>query len=353
MANTVTIGNPDDESDAPVGRARGRATPRRSALRAPGALLALLLVLASCGVSQAEPTAPPGSGGAGDFAQSVAIGNGRTVFLECHGANAPGNATVVLISGYRDSGDVWTVDEIIAPPAVGPAVPVALARDHRVCSFDRPGTVRYTAEGNPLTDRSTPVPQPRTASDVVADLHAVLAAAQVPAPYLLTAHSLGGLFARLYAQTYAADVRGIVFVDAFSATVPETFGARWPVYRDDVLGAVPPGTQLSDPNAERIDIDASVAQVTAAPPLRPMPIAVLTKTEPFDTSLPLPPELPSADLNRLYESAQAGLVALQPGTPQTFATGDAHYIQWQSPDLVVTATDLVNGRAARVINPPG
>jgi pimeloyl-ACP methyl ester carboxylesterase len=326
---------------------------RRHTRPAPWVVLALLVTLASCTSSQAPPTAPPPSGSAGDFAQSVDIGNGRTLFLECHGTNAAGNETVVLISGYRDSGDVWTVDEAIVPPSVGPAVPVGLARSHRVCSFDRPGTLRYTADGNPLTDRSSPVPQPRTAADVVADLHAVLSAAQVPGPYIVTAHSLGGLFARLYAQTYPVDVGGIVFVDAFSATVPEVFGARWPLYRDDVLGAVPPGTQLSVPTAERIDIDATVAQVNAAPPLRPVPIAVLTKTEPFETSLPFPPELPSADLNRLYEVAQTSLVALEPGTPQTFATGDAHYIQWQSPDLVIATTNMVNGRAVHTPDQPG
>ena len=309
-----------------------------------GVLSTVLLMLASCAGGQGPPP-PPASGGAGDFARSVDIGNGRTIFLECHGVNATGKATVVLISGYHDGGDAWAIDEAITPPAVGPAVPAGLARTHRVCSYDRPGTLRYTVDGNPLTDRSSPVPQPRTAADVVAELHAVLGAAGVPAPYILTAHSLGGLFARLYAQTYPDDVDGIVFVDAFSATVPSVFGARWPLYRDDVLNAAPPGTQLSDPRAERIDVDASVAQVAAAPTLRPMPIAVLTKTEPFATSLPLPPQLPSADLNGLYESAQAALVALEPGTPQTIATGDAHYIQWQSPDLVIAATEVVNGRA--------
>ena len=317
-----------------------RPLRRRFALLAPA--VALGLVLAASPASSSTP--PPASGQVGDFAKSVPIGNGRTIFLECHGANARGNATVVLISGYRDSGDAWSIDEIIKPPAAAPAVPAGLARSHRVCTYDRPGTLRYTIDGNPLTDRSTPVPQPRTAADAVAELHAVLHAAKVPGPYILTAHSLGGLFARLYAQTHPTDVAGIVFVDAFSATVPQVFGSRWPLYRDKVLGAVPPGTQLSGPTAERMDIDRSVAQVAAAPPLRPMPIAVLTKTEPFETGLPLPPELPSADLDRLYESAQSSLVALEPNTPQTIATGDSHYIQWQSPDLVISATNLVDGR---------
>jgi alpha-beta hydrolase superfamily lysophospholipase len=44
------------------------------------------------------------------------------------------------------------------------------------------------------------MPMPRTAGDVVADLHALVTAAHLPGPYLLVAHSLGGMFARLYAH---------------------------------------------------------------------------------------------------------------------------------------------------------
>jgi hypothetical protein len=242
-----------------------------------------VVVLSACAGPAAAQPEPPASGASGDFARSVDIG-GRSIYLECHGANGPGRHTVVLISGYHDSGEAWGIDEIIKPPAVGPAVPVALARDHRVCTYDRPGTLRYV-DGNPLTDRTTPVPQPRTAT--------------------------------------------------------------WPLYRDAYLNAVPPGTVLADPRAERIDIDAGVAQVLAAPAFSPVPIAVLTKTEPFKTTLPPPPGLTVADINQLYEGAQADLVALRPNTPHTIATGDSHYIQWQSPDLVVSATELVDGRTAR------
>jgi pimeloyl-ACP methyl ester carboxylesterase len=310
-----------------------------------GVVAVLAVVLSACaGPAAAPPTPPPPTGATGDFARPVDIG-GRSVFLECHGANGPGRHTVVLISGYHDSGEAWGIDEIIKPPAVGPAVPVALAADHRVCTYDRPGTLRYV-NGNPLTDRSTPVAQPRTAADVVAELHAVLGAAGVPGPYVLTAHSLGGLFARLYAQTHPEQVAGVVFVDAFSATVPADFGARWPLYRDTYLNAVPPGTVLGAPEAEKIDLDASVAQVLAAPAFPPVPIDVLTKTEPFETTLPPPPGLTVGELNQLYEGAQAAIVALRPSTPHTIATGDSHYIQWQSPDLVVSATDLVDGRTA-------
>lgn len=105
----------------------------------------------------------------------------------------------------------------------------ALARAHRVCAYDRPGTLRYT-EPPSVTERSSPVSMPRTAQDVVGDLHALLTAADVPGPYVLVAHSLGGLFGRLYAQTYPDQVRALLFVDSFPVEIPTLMGADWPAY---------------------------------------------------------------------------------------------------------------------------
>jgi pimeloyl-ACP methyl ester carboxylesterase len=77
--------------------------------------------------------------------------------------------------------------------------------------------------------------------DIVAEPHAVLAAAGVPEPYVLVGHSFGGLVVLLYGQTYPEQLAGIVFVDAFSPTVPELFGDKWPIYRDQLLN--PPADQ--------------------------------------------------------------------------------------------------------------
>ena len=45
------------------------------------------------------------------------------------------------------------------------------------------------------------MPQPATAGDAVADLHALLTAAGEAKPYVLVGHSYGGLIVRLYAST--------------------------------------------------------------------------------------------------------------------------------------------------------
>ena len=152
------------------------------------------------------------TGDTGDFAGLVDIGGGRQMFLQCRGQGGP---TVVLVSGYGNTGGAWTVlpDEV-APPAVLPGV----AAFTRVCAYDRPGTA---LEADPPDDRSRsdPIPQPTTAEAMVADLHALLTAAGVPGPYVLAGHSFGGLIARLYAATYPDEVVGLVLVDAFSEGV--------------------------------------------------------------------------------------------------------------------------------------
>lgn len=285
--------------------------------------------------------------GTTDFARSVDIG-GRDIYLTCNGSNSSADPTIVLVSGYHDSSDSWTNPDTLTllAPARGPAVFPALARSHRVCAYDRPGTIRYIGDG-PLTDRSTPVSQPRTAADLVAELHATLAAADVQPPYVLVGHSLGGLISLLYGKTYPDQVDGIVFVDALSPTLPEALGPAWPIYRDGLLN--PPVDQapmasMRSPDSERVDIDASIAQVQSAPTLRVMPLAVLTKTEPF-AGVNAPPGLTTEDLNRVFQQAEDAFVALAPGTPHIFATGSDHYIQFSQPDLVTQTTDLVVERA--------
>ncbi|MBK9409271.1 MAG: alpha/beta hydrolase [Gemmatimonadetes bacterium] len=53
-------------------------------------------------------------------------------------------------------------------------------------------------------------------------MHAALRAARLPPPYLLVGHSAGGLYVRVFAATYPAEVVGLVLVDP----VPEDFNSR-------------------------------------------------------------------------------------------------------------------------------
>ena len=72
----------------------------------------------------------------------------------------------------------------------------------RACFYDRAGY-----------GYSDPSPRPMTAENIVDDLHALLAKAGITGPVVLVGHSIGGLYATLYADKYLDQVAGLVLID--------------------------------------------------------------------------------------------------------------------------------------------
>jgi pimeloyl-ACP methyl ester carboxylesterase len=183
------------------------------------ALAVLAAPVRTIGAQQASPPASPSL----RFTQTVTV-DGRRLGLTCAGTGSP---TVVLVGGGRRPAEV-----------VWPTILDAIGPVTRVCAFDRAGL-----------GPSDPQPHsPQTAADVVADLHAALAAAGETGPFVPVGFSLGGLFVRLYASTYPDEVAGLVLVDAGP---PGSFGP----YAREGLGLAAP-----------IDYSVSESQVVAAPP---------------------------------------------------------------------------------------
>lgn len=270
---------------------------------------------------------------------SVEIEPGRTLWMQCAGEGSP---TVILESGIHDSSDPWAEVEVQLP-AVGPDVFTALSEHTRVCRYDRPGTI-ILSEPATLTTRSSPVEMPRTIDSVANDLEALLAATRIDPPYVLVGHSFGGFLQTYFAQTHPDDVVGLVLVDAFSAEMESLFDDKWPAY-EAVLNSDSGSGLGADAAFERYDVTESDRLAHEAPPLDPeLPIAVLSKTEPF----PLPADVEgftSADMERVWHESQAGLADLVPRTVHIIAEGTDHYIQVRQPDLVTSAVLLVLQRA--------
>lgn len=137
--------------------------------------IALLFCLAG-GAIAAEP---PG--------QMVDVGGGHRVHLYCTGAGSP---TVVVTAG------AFSFDWGLIQPEV--------ARFTRICTYDPSGSVW----SDPPPRNTVP-----KCSDRVSELHTLLNSAKIEPPYVLVGYSIGGPYARLYAQTFRRDVAGMVIVD--------------------------------------------------------------------------------------------------------------------------------------------
>src|SRR5829696_4975639 len=249
----------------------------------------------------------------------VDIGN-RSLFLSCSGTGSP---TVILESGLNDTAAVWS------------AVQGEVTRTTRVCSYDRanvPGGASDSSDPTASTRRL------RSAAELVADLHALLAAAAVPGPYVLVGHSVGGLIVRLYAATYPGEVVGMVLVDAthednWSRLEEEIGPDVWPTAVAQFTQAVAAGV------LEPLALEATADEVREAREdrlLPAMPLIVLTHTEPPDAATLLP-GLSVAASEGLWSEQQVDLVTLLPDSRQIFAEGSGHYIQNDRPDLVIDA----------------
>jgi pimeloyl-ACP methyl ester carboxylesterase len=71
-------------------------------------------------------------------------------------------------------------------------------------------SVLYDRGGTGWSDR---VPLPRSATEVTDELRLLLRVAGVPGPYVFVGHSLGGIYARRFAQRFPAEIAALVFLD--------------------------------------------------------------------------------------------------------------------------------------------
>jgi pimeloyl-ACP methyl ester carboxylesterase len=116
--------------------------------------------------------------------------DGHRLFLNCVGSGSP---TVVLFNGLGERTPSWA------------SVQSAVARETRVCAFDRAGQ-----------GWSGDAPERQDGHQLAADLQGLLSVAHVPGPYVLAGHSVGGTYALAYALDYPQEVAGVALIDSAS-----------------------------------------------------------------------------------------------------------------------------------------
>ena len=291
------------------------------------ALLGLMLVgyfyesIAEAADAKAYP--PPG--------QLVDVG-GYRLHINCTGTGSP---TVVIGAGLGDWSTTWAA-------YVQPEV----AKTTRVCTYDRAGM--GWSEAGPL---------PRDAAQFAKELHTLLQNANIPGPYVMVGHSLGGLVVRVFVHDYPSEVSGVVLIESMnpkqltqSPTVQsqsesrsQPFSlqaalARFGVVRllvklPGIAPSVPANEDAYYPRYVRPQslqatanesqgMPAAGAQAAAVKSFGDLPLIVLT-----------------AKLNDLpsWPAWQTELLQLSSNSQQLFAEKSGHNVQAEEPDAAVEA----------------
>ena len=275
-------------------------------------LLLMLCVVApaQCGAAQ---SAKNDASGPSQSEKLVDVG-GRRLHITCAGVSAGGGPTVVLEAGFGNTSSTWS--------RVQPEV----AKFARVCSYDRAGL-----------GRSEPAPQPRTVVAFTEDLHALLANAKVPAPYILVGHSLGGILARLYASYYPAEVAGMVLVDsAHEDEADRGLGLIPPETLKQMLKVAKPEDLMVRNPDESLDHCSLRGLMNALNWRGDIPLVVLTQGLPYRPEDYSNPSL-APEYYQLHLELQRDLVRRSPRGRQVMAEKSGHFIQQDQPELVINA----------------
>jgi pimeloyl-ACP methyl ester carboxylesterase len=311
---------------APTSKRRGRGC-----LLWLGASLASLLVLLLVGYIF-EPVAeavdakvypPPG--------QLVDVG-GYRLHINCTGTGSP---TVVIDAGLGDWSTSW-----------GGYVQPEVAKTTRVCTYDRAGM--GWSEAGPL---------PRDAAQFAKELHTLLQNANIPGPYVMVGHSLGGLEVRVFVHDYSSEVAGVVLIESMnpkqltqsptvqaqseSQSQPFSFQAmlarfgiaRLLVKLPGIAPSVPVNEEAYYPlyvrpqylqatTNESQGMPASGVQAAAVKTFGDLPLIVLT-----------------AKLNNIpgWQEWQTELLQLSSNSQQLFAENSGHNVQAEEPEAAIAA----------------
>lgn len=277
-------------------------------------LVGLSCVLAGCGGQQPTahhgpavktPRLAPVAEGPGRF---IAIGHGRTLYMECIGSGSP---TVVLEAGFGADTQSWQDVQ----PEIG--------RGTRTCAYDRAGS------GN-----SVAPPGVRDAREEIAELRQMLAAARVQPPYVLVGHSYGGVLARVFAHLYPSQTAGLVLIDTVGRDGRRRQLAVWPRSQAPEIRR-----RVATTVMQGVDLAAGEALASRVTSLRGLPLAVITAGR--QDNFPHTPARLYRTLKKLWDRMQDELAALSENRVYVVALTSNHDVPSGQPSVIIRAVQAV------------
>lgn len=176
----------------------------------------------------------------------------------------------------------------------------------------------------------------RDAATIAAEIKTMLEANQIAPPYILVAHSMGGIYARMFHHLNPGKVKGLVLVDATHEKQLDSLLSFIPgpdrqvVYsemervNDSLLNTMPSGALKEE---FRANFAANYAQIKTFPSITNIPVYVISSIKAEQGSSPL-----TIDIHKALHKQWADAAA--PGSRFITTEKSGHFIQAEEPALV-------------------
>jgi len=224
----------------------------------------------------------------------------------------------------------------------GPSIVLLNGAGARLGYWDRvqPGLAAMAA--TLAYDRRVPEDpsRPDFGAATVRELRGLAAALGLAPPFLLVAHSMGGLYANLHARLFPREVAGIVLVDSTHPEQERRFAPGANLSTRGLRAAVALWDRLLGPGAmtEVVRIEAIAEEIRRAPAFPAVPLTVVT------AGIAPPRWQVPAHLWGIHLDNQRELAALSPLGLQVMAERSNHYVPKRQPEIVVEAVrEMVSG----------
>ncbi|MBP1904705.1 pimeloyl-ACP methyl ester carboxylesterase [Paenibacillus turicensis] len=267
-----------------------------------------------------------------------------------------GSPTIIFESGSGETSLEWY------------DIPKQLSQYATVVTYDRAGY-----------GWSETATQERSGKNIVQELYTALQKEGLHGPYIMVGHSLGGMYARLFAQEYRDQVAGLVLVDARPENDERLTASIYK--RENIKGQLSSGLIMllkhsgvmrlfknvllegliePDKRDEFINVTAKASffkakeeegtlaylteELIAEQNLGELPVKIIARgIAPNYASLGISKE-GGKQLEQIWMEGQQQMLAISSNTEMIIAEASGHYVMWDQPELLI---DMILGLIER------